>query len=450
MKINPLLLIGAALLFLKKPATGTVLPAAVTPSPTTTNDTVVTAISEQTLPAAGLQPLVMTAELPQVSSGIPAAASPATVSPYTTAVDTVVTDTPMMVVTPPTVTPVVISETPPPTPVMVAPTETPANVEVPPPSADAPNGWVFGSDVAGTWGGFFPNGSFTDFTISFPVTAKMVLNRVRIEASDFGYWDTKEANAFALVVFLNGQRVNSAYTENLDLTVLAGSVLTFGFEGSGYSDPNRTDRTFTLKLMTSAGEISYTFGKQGIVVAPYDTGSEGFWLDFDDFPMSPPPTDVVMPPPPPTTISDEPVYNPYGDQGDVYNPYITEAVTGWVLGSEVAGTWGGFSSNNSFKDFTISFPVTASMVLNRARIEASDWGYWDTMQENAYALVVFLNGEQVNSAYTENLNLRVPVGSVLTFGFEGSAYSNPDWPERKFTLTLMTSAGELRQTYSKQ
>ena len=262
MKINPLLLIGAAMLFLKKPATGTVLPAAVTPSPTTTNDTVVTAISEQTLPAAGLQPLVMTAELPQVSSGIPAAASPASVSPYTTAATPVETSVPVMTVTPPTVAPVVISETPPPTPVMVAPTETPANAEVPPPSAEAPNGWVFGSDVAGTWGGFFPNGSFTDFTITYPVTARMVLNRVRIEASDYGFWDTKEANAFAVVVFLNGKQVNSAYVENLNLIVPAGSVLTFGFEGSGYSEPDNPERKFTLMLMTSSGDISYTFSKQ--------------------------------------------------------------------------------------------------------------------------------------------------------------------------------------------
>lgn len=281
MNINPLLLLAAAFLLLKKsPAAGTTLPA--TGGPVTPEDEVQTAFAPtttvttsqsyempatevQSSPAAGNLPLVVSAALPTVTVGIPAATSYATVSPYVTSGTSPLTTSappsaPVMMVTPAPLPVVVVSPTPVPVaPTIVVPTVTPPSVLVPAPSASAPKGWVYGSDIAGTWGGFVPNGSFTDYRIDWVMDKAQTITEILVQASSSsGKWSTRDPNLFAVVVWKNGQNQNSAYLTNLNVTVQPGDILTIGFEGATLG---QTTPVFTVSLTTNLGVFPYTFNK---------------------------------------------------------------------------------------------------------------------------------------------------------------------------------------------
>lgn len=474
MNINPLLLLAAAFLLLKKsPAAGTTLPA--TGGPVTPEDEIQTALGPtrtsttsqsyempatevQSSPAAGNLPLVISAGLPTVAVGIPAATSYATVSPYVTSGTSPLTTSappsaPVMTVTPPPIPVVVVSPTPVPVaPTIVVPTVKPPAVLVPAPSASAPKGWVYGSDIAGTWGGFVPNGSFTDYRIDWVMDKSQTISGFHISASSAGSWSTRDPKLFAVVVWKNGQNMNSAYLDNLNVTVQPGDIITLGFEGSILGNFNGT---FTVGMESNLGGFPYTFSKAGATLVPTPVAVINApvpQLVVSNSPSIAPVLTITPPTVPVSVISPMPV----PIVPTIVVPTVTPPATptpppsasapmGWVFGSDIAGAWGGFVPNGSFTDYKIDWRMDKAMTINDVYVSASG-GAWSTSNPSAYGAVLLLNGRKINSAYTPNLNLAVQANDVLTIGFDAAHLAGT---LSVINVKLTTSAGVITYNFNK-
>ena len=476
MNINPLLLLAAAaavLLLKKSPAAGTTLPA--TGGPVTPEDEILTALGPtrtsttpqsyempatevQSSPAAGNLPLVVSAGLPKVTVGIPATTSYADVIPYVTSgtsplITSAPPSAPVMTVTPPPIPVVVVSPTPVPVaPTIVVPTVKPPAVLVPAPSASAPKGWVYGSDIAGTWGGFVPNGSFTDYRIDWVMDKAQTIIGFHISASSAGAWSTRDPKLFAVVVWKNGQNMNSAYLDNLNVTVQPGDIITLGFEGSTLSNFNGT---FTVSMDSNLGAFPYTFSKVGATPVPTPVAVINApvpQLVVSTSPSVAPVLTITPPAVPVSVISPMPV----PIVPTVVVPTVTPPATptpppsasapmGWVFGSDIAGTWHGFVPNGSFTDYKIDWRMDKAMTINDVYVSVAN-GYWSTSNPSAYAAVLLLNGRKINSAYTSNLNLAVQANDVLTIGIDAAHLAGT---LSVITVKLTTSAGVISYNFNK-
>ena len=427
---------------------------------------VATGIAEQTSPAAGNLPLVINADLPRVVVGIPLAMSDPNVSPYVTEGSSPLLvgpaqSPPVMTTTPAPIPVSVVGPVALPAGVTVVPTVTPPNTPTPPPSVRAPGGWVYGTDIAGTWGGFVPNGSFTDYEITMLIDKAQSIFEISVISDSGGRWSTKDRNYFAVVVLINGTQINSDYTDNLGLKVQAGDIVTVGFEGLTMA--RGFGGSFTVALSSNLGVFPFQFGRNApdapaAPAAPaastdpceYDRygvactnwmqenlGYSDIETECKNYPSNKACQDYFL-----KLESAKP--QPYGRRLD-------PSERGFAIEADRAGTWNIFGPNGATPDYRIDWPIDHDMIISDVYV-STNGGYWSTSNPSAYPVVVLLNGQQINSAYKANLMLPTRPGDILTLIVDsGPLRGNIKQLNVKLTMVtaMGTPAGEMNEIFDR-